>query len=115
MADRETDRPALDEAAILRAVRAQRAGWKGLCRDCVKADTCTYPRDPARPVWGCDEYVSFDPLNPSHQPPPLVPGVVPAEVAPLAELRGLCRTCAHAASCTYPKPPGGVWQCEELE
>jgi hypothetical protein len=32
-----------------------------------------------------------------------------------ADLKGLCRTCVHAATCSFPKPPGGVWQCDELE
>jgi len=29
--------------------------------------------------------------------------------------RGLCRTCAKRESCTFPKPEGGVWHCEEFE
>jgi len=29
------------------------------------------------------------------------------------ECAGLCRNCALAAGCTYPKPVAGVWRCEE--
>lgn len=28
-------------------------------------------------------------------------------------LRGLCVNCDHRYYCTYPKPPGGVWSCDE--
>ena len=30
-----------------------------------------------------------------------------------SELMGLCRNCANRRICIYPKPPGGVWHCEE--
>ena len=26
---------------------------------------------------------------------------------------GLCATCTHRATCTLPRPPGGVWQCDD--
>lgn len=28
-------------------------------------------------------------------------------------LRGLCVSCDLRFGCTYPKPPGGVWNCDE--
>lgn len=28
-------------------------------------------------------------------------------------LRGLCVNCDRRYDCTYPKPPGGVWSCDE--
>ncbi len=30
-----------------------------------------------------------------------------------ATVHGLCATCLHQATCDFPKPAGGVWQCEE--
>lgn len=36
-----------------------------------------------------------------------------AETAPRAT--GLCASCIHAATCTFPRPTGGVWSCEEYE
>jgi hypothetical protein len=26
---------------------------------------------------------------------------------------GLCSNCDNRETCTYPKPEGGVWRCEE--
>jgi hypothetical protein len=37
-----------------------------------------------------------------------------AYVAP-ADIPGLCRNCARLSDCTYPKPAGGVWHCDEYE
>jgi hypothetical protein len=28
-------------------------------------------------------------------------------------LRGLCVNCDRRYDCTYPKPPSGVWSCDE--
>jgi hypothetical protein len=28
-------------------------------------------------------------------------------------LKGLCANCDNLDHCTYPKPEGGVWHCEE--
>ncbi len=94
---------------------AQPRSYTGLCRDCVKSPTCTFPRDPRRPVWACDEYES--PPNGFPGPRRDLPAYedpAPAGGEPAGEPKGLCRTCLNASTCTFPKPPGGVWQCEEL-
>lgn len=31
----------------------------------------------------------------------------------IGALRGLCFNCDHRDYCTYPKPVGGVWSCDE--
>jgi hypothetical protein len=36
------------------------------------------------------------------------------EAAPFfGALRGLCVSCDLRPDCTYPKAPGGVWNCDE--
>ena len=34
--------------------------------------------------------------------------------AAAGDAKGLCRQCARRLTCSYPKPPEGVWQCDEL-
>ncbi len=80
----------------------------GLCRDCRLADTCTFPRDPARPVRSCDEF------EPMHEAAPPAPYVAPVQPVAEGQLIGLCRECARRATCRYPKLLGGVWHCNEL-
>ncbi len=83
----------------------------GLCRDCRLAPTCTFPRDPERPVRSCEE---FEPLQLRRTTPlPWHQGSAEGPHTETARI-GLCRECARQSACTYPKPPGGVWHCDEL-
>lgn len=98
------------ERAILR--KAPSIG--GLCRDCSNADTCTFPRDPSRPIRSCDEFeeLAFPPTASSVARP--VRSLVREDPAKATELKGLCKECALRFTCVYPKPLGGVWHCDEL-
>ncbi len=90
----------------------------GLCSCCRCFKTCTYPKDPRQPTLQCEE---FDGIVPS-----------PIKTAPRADAvrtvvkrnpetgaagpasdPGLCSLCENRPTCTYPKPEGGVWHCEE--
>ena len=97
------------EQAVSREMRS----IEGLCRTCSKAEMCTFPRDPSRPVWSCDEFDGSD-LAPTHPPAPAAVRTVTEELGDATELKGLCRECANRFTCCYPKAPGGVWHCDEL-
>jgi hypothetical protein len=89
----------------------------GLCRTCVKAPECTFPRDPKRPVRSCDEFEGVDGPRLACNPPMVAASVIPLtggseKMTP--EMRGLCVQCARRHTCAYPKPVGGVWHCDEL-
>ena len=89
------------------AVSRRERSVGGLCRDLLEGETCTFPRDPSRPVWSCDEFGGFD-LAPTH-PRPATRGrvrTVTEELGEATELKGLCRECANRFTCCYPKPPG---------
>ncbi|MBD3373281.1 MAG: hypothetical protein GF403_11275 [Candidatus Coatesbacteria bacterium] len=82
---------------------------RGLCADCVHAENCELRRMNPAPVYHCAEFVGLE-------APPVIRAVrSEGPSAPLSRYRGLCRTCRRAERCTYPKPPGGVWYCEEYE
>lgn len=84
----------------------------GLCATCANAPDCTHVRIAGGPVVSCDD------LAPLGIDVPDAVGVeAPAvrEVPRPAALAGLCATCERRATCTYPKPAGGVWRCEEFE
>lgn len=88
--------------------------YRGLCWMCAGTSTCTYRRDPRQPVWQCDEFeCGISPVNispPTHSRIEFIPGDEnPGEYA------GLCVNCEHRETCTYPKPEGGVWHCNEYE
>lgn len=86
--------------------------YGGLCATCLNANGCTFPRAPGRAILSCDEFEV-----PGTLPTRSFASVIPtpeAEEADKAELKGLCRHCAIRITCRYPKPPGGVWHCDEL-
>lgn len=89
-----------------------------ICCNCRNASTCMYLRNCSQPILRCEEYEEF----------PRMSGKKPAESnvsmakgnpsnEPEAETRylGLCANCKHKDSCTFPRPAGGVWHCEEYE
>jgi hypothetical protein len=89
----------------------------GLCRTCVKAAECTFPRDPTRPIRSCDEFDGAEAPRFAHVARTVAPSVFPLSGAPdkgTTEMKGLCVQCARRHTCAYPKPAGGVWHCDEL-
>jgi hypothetical protein len=89
--------------------------FNGLCLTCQNAPDCTFPRDKARPVWQCEEFmgdvrsperVSFEGSRPFRT------GLISQEMD-LGPGIGLCKNCANRETCNFPKPEGGVWRCEE--
>ncbi len=85
--------------------------YGGLCTRCVNGPTCTFPRDPAHPVRACEEFEEPAGLRPHLIVPPSIAGGAGASEP---EVKGLCRHCAVRLTCTFPKPEGGIWHCDEL-
>ena len=89
-------------------------GYRGLCSNCKHAPDCTYPRDPDHQVLQCEEYECAPAtVAAASQVRPTVR--LQANPGPdcSSEVKGLCANCANFDSCTFPKPEGGVWHCEE--
>ena len=89
----------------------------GICTTCRHAATCVYLAGAKRPVLQCEEF------EPCEESPP---GKAPKSPAPKrpssasraggrasVELMGLCVDCENRHTCTFPKPEGGVWHCQE--
>jgi len=107
----------LDRQEIVRPPIRQITVGTGLCRTCVKAAECTFPRDPTRPVRSCDEFDGAEAPRFEHVPRTVAPSIFPLSGAPdkgTTEMKGLCVQCARRHTCAYPKPVGGVWHCDEL-
>ena len=93
---------------------------QGLCLSCAYASGCTYPRDPERPILQCDECDAgdFHTLTVCPEPfPTEIVTLLPARSLSVQQktesVKGLCGLCEDRSTCTYPKPEGGVWHCEE--
>lgn len=92
---------------------------KGLCATCERLPTCTYTQLSSSPVIHCDEYDNGgtrEDARPRTGSSKIEPGkraAGPADSS--AGCLGLCRDCAGRTTCAFPRPEGGVWQCEEYE
>lgn len=93
---------------------ANREWYPGLCTTCVNEPQCTFPRSVDRPVMFCEEFdgvVEVKPRLLMESPPP----TERLAVVDRGRFRGLCMTCEKRETCTFPKPEGGVFHCEEFE
>jgi hypothetical protein len=90
----------------------------GLCATCRSASTCMYLRSSSQPILHCEEFEE------SHYKPimkPMETTMSMSEKKPEANPErkskhfGLCTNCKHRETCTFTRPEGGVWHCEEYE
>ncbi len=86
---------------------------RGLCISCTLARTCTYRLGAVRPVIFCDEFDGIQAPVAMRRSEPIAASQL--ELGAESRARGLCATCVKRDSCTYPRPEGGVWHCEEFE
>ena len=91
--------------------------YGGLCSTCIHSSGCTFTRDPDRPVMQCEEFegllkVPEQILGANSKLKGDKNSKAHAEDTPL---KGLCKLCKKNSTCTYPKPEGGVWHCDEYE
>jgi hypothetical protein len=89
--------------------------YRGLCSTCKHASTCTFPRDPQRPAFYCEEFEIEIPSSgktAGDERLRLTESSV-TELKGSSMLIGLCSDCENRQTCVFPKPEGGVWRCEE--
>ena len=88
---------------------------RGLCTTCNNAPTCLfYQGNGSRFVWYCETFDDYILVQKS---------ILKTEkkIEPQSEdpdkavFKGLCMNCAHNTTCTFIKPGGGVWHCDEYE
>ncbi len=95
-----------------------REAVSGLCSTCNRLSTCTYAKERGKKdacVTQCEEFDDYQPRprQPKTAPEPRSAGRPPVGDPPRSDVRGLCMTCAQVESCTFNRPEGGVWHCQE--
>jgi hypothetical protein len=86
---------------------------QGLCSTCIHAETCVRFKHMQEPVWYCEEFDDNIPSQPAENQTKTKDFDISqaTENAPL--YMGLCANCRNRDTCTFPKPEGGIWHCEE--
>ncbi len=86
----------------------------GLCVSCRNASSCTFPREPARPAFYCEEFeintTTSTMSSKKDQSLATKAGTIGKESM---KFIGLCSDCEGRENCAFPKPEGGIWHCEE--
>ena len=88
-----------------------------LCSSCKHASTCTFPKDPERPSFYCEEFeleitpkmYTADGVKQHSKIPES------AELNGTRKFIGLCCDCENRQNCIFPKPEGGIWHCQEYQ
>ena len=88
------------------------AEFKGICSNCRYAIECRHRQESTEVVFFCNEYELVDSNN-SKSPENNLPTVENSPEDFSSEVKGLCCNCENISTCTFPKPEGGVWHCEE--
>jgi len=91
---------------------------KGICTTCNNEIHCTFPRHNGSAVVQCEEFDLYSGVSEQN-----VQKKNQADSASRPDLgiketfssKGLCSNCENCPSCSYPKPEGGVWHCEEYQ
>lgn len=92
--------------------------YQGLCSTCIHSLACVLRKNHALPVLNCEEFDDYIPLevteiNTTESILPLTPEKSRVTENKLDHLKGLCSNCENRQTCTYKKPEGGIWHCEE--
>lgn len=98
----------------------QDTGISRLCTACIHSPVCAYLRCGRQPVLSCREFDdgeegSARSAGVDEARRPETQAQTSEDGGELPESLGLCTTCEHRETCTFPRPEGGIWQCEEFE
>lgn len=85
--------------------------YAGICLTCINAPECSFLKNSNANVIHCEEFDFYVPgtagdtllNNPQSKP----------KSKDRDWTKGLCGNCFNIETCTFLKPEGGVWHCEE--
>ena len=94
--------------------------YEGICSTCKSAPVCIFRKDASRPIMQCAEFEGLPPARMMVGAIEMTrPGKSPSTDSCLGTSeschKGLCMNCKNLEHCTFPKPDGGVWRCDEYE
>jgi hypothetical protein len=84
----------------------------GLCASCKFDPGCIYESGSGVAILQCEQFEMGAPRQ-TVRPASTQSRSVPGYAKDRNGYAGLCANCDNQVECTYPKPEGGVWRCEE--
>jgi hypothetical protein len=83
----------------------------GLCVTCDNAPDCMYVGDAEHPVMQCEQFSQHGGAPAARPTLENIAETLDEDAERFLAI-GLCAKCANRTTCTLPRPPGGVWQCD---
>ena len=90
---------------------------RSLCSNCKNDSECTFKKNRREPSFYCEEF-EIDaslPVKAIKEEKSAASAPVDAEDKDSDKFIGLCSNCDIRITCTFPKPEGGIWHCEEYQ
>jgi hypothetical protein len=85
---------------------------QGVCSVCKFGSACNFESGAVRVILQCEQ---FEPAFPAQKSRPMrtQSRAMPANGEHADDCAGICTNCGNRETCTYPKPEGGIWRCED--
>jgi hypothetical protein len=80
---------------------------------CNNISTCVNRKRHKQPVWYCEEFDNYSVPKDEWITIMNEEEFLGSKEKETNGLKGLCSNCANLKKCTFQKPEGGVWHCEE--
>ena len=87
---------------------------RGLCKTCNNTLSCVFClKNKDHTVWHCELFDITIPCQEESFSKIEISDFTTKTKEKRSKVKGLCVNCDNYNSCTYPKPEGGIWHCEE--
>ena len=87
---------------------------RSLCSNCRNFGDCAFHKGHQEPVLYCEEFeINISPsakIAGKEKSSPTAPVEAKDDSG---KFIGLCSNCDNRRTCTFPKPEGGIWHCED--
>jgi len=88
--------------------------YLSLCHSCKNAVDCHFREHCQQPSFYCEEFeIGKGPFAETIEKAKSLPAYSLDADEEISKSLGLCSNCESRRSCTFLKPEGGVWHCEE--
>jgi hypothetical protein len=84
----------------------------GVCAACVYGNECAFEAEAGRAILQCEQFEMAFPAE-EVRPTRTQSRTSPRNGKDSSKYAGICSNCENRETCSYPKPEGGVWRCEE--
>jgi len=88
---------------------------RSLCSNCKNDPDCTFKKNCRKPSFYCEELevAACPPVKTTKKAKSATSKPIEVEDEDSDKFVGLCSNCDNRGTCTFPKPQGGVWHCQE--